>query len=112
MRAAAGEAWDYSECFAEVAPWFHTADLAVVNHGDTRRPGTTHRFIHASTPLRHLVDALHAAGFGLFLTANNHCLDRHDRGVRHTLNALDSRRLPHTGTYRRPRRTRSLMPPG
>lgn len=103
------EAWDYSECFAEVAPWFHTADLAVVNLETPVGPAPHTGYPCFNAP-EAFVDALHAAGFGLFLTANNHCLDRHDRGVRHTLDALDSRRIPHTGTYRDHAERDSLTP--
>ena len=40
-----------------------------------------------------------AAGFDLFLTANNHTLDRGHRGLRSTLSVLDDRELLHIGTY-------------
>jgi len=42
---------------------------------------------------------LAAAGFDLFLTANNHTLDRGHRGLRSTLSVLDDRELLHIGTY-------------
>jgi poly-gamma-glutamate synthesis protein (capsule biosynthesis protein) len=39
-------------------------------------------------------------GFDLFLTANNHCLDRRDKGLVRTCHMLDSLAIPHIGTYR------------
>lgn len=39
------------------------------------------------------------AGFDLLLTANNHILDRGDRGLRRTLAVLDSIGVDHIGTY-------------
>ena len=38
-------------------------------------------------------------GFDLFLTANNHCLDRYTRGAIRTLHILDSIGADHIGTY-------------
>ena len=43
--------------------------------------------------------ALKDAGFDMFLTANNHCLDRRDKAARRTLQALDSLGVDHIGTY-------------
>ncbi len=45
------------------------------------------------------VEALRDAGFDLFLTANNHTLDRGETGLRKTLHLLDSLGLDHIGTY-------------
>ena len=43
--------------------------------------------------------ALAAAGFDLFLTANNHTLDRREKGLKRTAATLDSLGLAHIGTY-------------
>lgn len=101
--------WDYSECFEAVAPWFHTADLAVVNL-ETPVGDAPHSGYPCFNAPEDFVDALHHAGFGLFLTANNHCLDRRDRGSSSTVNALDARRLPHLGTYHDAAARDTLMP--
>lgn len=111
LEAAAlpGGGWDYSECFADVAPWIKTADLAVVNLETPIGPAP-----HSGYPCFNAPDAfLHAlrdAGFDLFLTANNHTLDRRDRGVRSTIEALDACGLPHIGTYRNAADRDSLVP--
>lgn len=43
--------------------------------------------------------ALKDAGFDVFLTANNHCLDKGKKGVERTIMMLDSIRVKHLGTY-------------
>ncbi|MDE6541028.1 MAG: CapA family protein [Muribaculaceae bacterium] len=104
-----GGAWDYSECFAGVAPWFKTVDFAVVNLETPIGPAPHSGYpcFNAPEPYLH---ALRDAGFDLFLTANNHTLDRRDRGLRHTVDALDSNGLAHIGTYRDTAARDSLMP--
>ncbi len=101
--------WDYSECFAGVAPWIETADLAVVNLetpiGDA--PHSGYPCFNAPEAYLH---ALRDAGFDLFLTANNHTLDRRDRGARATIDALDRNALPHLGTYHDAAARDSLVP--
>lgn len=41
-------------------------------------------------------------GVDLFSTANNHCLDQGEAGLRETLDFLDARGYPHVGTARSP----------
>lgn len=90
--------YDFSECFTEFAPFIQTADYAVVNLETpvSRPPYSGYPCFNAPATY---IDALHEAGFDLFLTANNHTLDRRDRGLKATIEALDSRKLPHVGTY-------------
>jgi len=104
-----GGAWDYAECFAGVSPWFLTADLAVVNLETPVGPPPHSGYPCFNAPEPYLL-ALRDAGFGLFLTANNHTLDRRDRGLRHTIDALDRYSLPHIGTYRDAAARDSLTP--
>lgn len=92
-------AYDYSGCFDAIAPIVGTADYAVVN---LETPIGTHNFTGYpcfNAPASY-VDALREAGFDLFLTANNHTLDRRDKGLLHTLTVLDSAHVDHIGTYR------------
>ncbi len=101
--------WDYSECFADVAPWFRSADLAVVNLETPIGPAPHSGYPCFNAPDTYL-RALRDAGFRLFLTANNHTLDRRDKGLRHTLDALDSIGASHLGTYRNAAERTRLMP--
>ena len=44
--------------------------------------------------------AIRDAGFNVILFANNHCFDKGKRGAMHTLDLLDSLKIPHCGVYR------------
>ena len=46
------------------------------------------------------LDALQYAGFDAFIMANNHGCDGGELGITETLDALDSRGIPHTGIFR------------
>lgn len=74
------------------------ADYAVVNLETTigHQKYTGYPCFHSPESY---VDALMDAGFDMFLTANNHTLDRNSTGVKSTIEALDSRHLDHIGTY-------------
>lgn len=102
--------YDFSDCFARIQPYVTSADYAVVN---LETPvSARHRFSGYpcfNAPASY-IDALADAGFDMFLTANNHTLDRRDSGLRATLDALDSRRLDHIGTYRHHAERDSLLP--
>lgn len=93
--------YDFSDCFTLIAPEISKADYAVVNLETPLgggRGGYT-GFPCFSAPDSYAV-ALKKAGFDLFLTANNHTLDRGDSGLRRTISVLDSLQIPHTGTFR------------
>lgn len=95
-----GGSYDFTDCFRLIAPDISSADYAVVNLETPLgggRGGYT-GFPCFSAPDSYAV-ALKEAGFDLFLTANNHTLDRGDSGLRRTLSALDSLKIPHTGTF-------------
>ena len=90
--------YDYSPCFEYVKQDIAWADLAVVNLECPLggKPYTGYPCFSApDSYARQLRDV----GFDLFLTANNHCLDRRDKGLVRTCQALDSLGIPHIGTY-------------
>lgn len=96
----AGGGYDFSDCFRMIAPAVREADYAVVNLETPLgggRGGYT-GFPCFSAP-DSFAEELRKAGFDLFLTANNHTLDRSDAGLRRTLAVLDSLGVQHTGTY-------------
>ncbi len=98
-RTTGGD-YDFTGYFDAIRPYVTTADYAVVN---LETPvSAMHRYsgypCFNAPPA--FVDALADAGFDLFLTANNHTLDRSDRGLRATLDCLDARGHDHIGTYR------------
>lgn len=93
-----GKSYDYSQYFTDIEPIISTADLAVVNLETPVGEGRYSGYPCFYAPTEYL-DALADAGFDLFLTANNHTLDRGPAGLRSTINELDKRKLAHLGTY-------------
>lgn len=99
LQLGGGKRYDYSDCFGMIAPTVSRADYAVVNLEVPLGGGPTYSgYPCFSAPDSYAV-ALKDAGFDMFLTANNHCLDRGDRAARRTLTALDSLGVDHIGTY-------------
>lgn len=95
-----GSCYDYRECFELIAPIVKKADYAIVNLEvplGGGKGGYT-GFPCFSAP-DSFAEALKDAGFDLFLTANNHTLDRRDYGLRRTITVLDSLKVDHIGTY-------------
>ncbi len=97
--ARKGDSYDYSQCFRYVDDYIREADYAVVNFECTLGGKPYKGYPCFSAPDEYAV-ALQNAGFDLFLTANNHCLDTRDAGLKRTLSQLDDRSIPHLGTYR------------
>lgn len=105
----AGGTWDYTECFAEVSPWIREADYAVVNLETTLGEKGFTGYPCFCSPDAY-AEALKEAGFDLFLNANNHTLDRRDRGLKRTIAVLDSLGVDHIGTYRNIEERNERMP--
>ena len=96
--ARKGKDYDYTGYFDDIKPFVSVADYAVVNLETPVSTPPYSGYPCFNTPPAFL-DALADAGFDLFLTANNHTLDRGARGLRKTIEELDVRRLAHTGTF-------------
>lgn len=90
--------YDYSYCFSAIAPYVRDADYAIVNLETPVAKDYCSGYPQFNAPVSY-VEALADAGFDLFLTANNHTLDRRDRGLTQTVAVLDSLGLAHVGTY-------------
>lgn len=102
--------YDYSDCYTLIAPEIQSADYAVCNLEVPLGGGSNYSgYPCFSAPDSYAV-ALKEAGFDMMLTANNHCLDRRDKGARRTLNVLDSLGIDHIGTYRYASERDSLVP--
>lgn len=88
----------YAQCFSEIRSYVEHADLAVVNLECPLggKPYTGYPCFCAPDAW---ATALRDAGFDLFLLANNHILDRRDRGLHRTLSTLDSLAIAHTGVW-------------
>ena len=90
--------YDYSQCFEYLKDDITWADMAVVNLECPLGGKPYTGYPCFSAPDSYAVQ-LRDVGFDLFLTANNHCLDRRDKGLVRTCQALDSLGIAHIGTY-------------
>ncbi len=99
LELGGGKNYDYSGCFTYIAPEITAADYAVCNLEVPLGGGPDYTGYPCFSAPDSYAKALKDAGFDLFLTANNHCLDRRDEAARRTLLALDSLGVDHIGTY-------------
>lgn len=90
--------YDYSPCFRFVKDYIQSADLAILNLEVTLAGPPYTGYPQFSSPDALAVAALDA-GFDLFTTANNHCMDRGRSGLERTLYTLSTLSLPPLGTY-------------
>jgi len=101
VRAARGEDGRYriQDAFTPVEPVIAGADIAFAN---LEAPLGGEDMAFSGYPTfnapRALGEALAEAGFDVVQTANNHCLDRREKGLVRTLLALDAEGLMHVGT--------------
>lgn len=100
--------FDYSHYFSAIEPYIKRADYAVVNLETPIGEKGFSGYPMFCAPAAY-AKALGDAGFDMLLTANNHTLDRRDRGLRHTYAVLDSLGIDHIGTY--PSAVRSAVLP-
>lgn len=105
-----GVNYDYSGCFKYIAPQITEADYAVVNLEVPLGGGPRYSGYPCFSAPDSYAEALRDAGFDLFLTANNHCLDSGDKAARRTLKALDRIGVDHIGTYHDAEQRDSLVP--
>ena len=86
---------DYSPYFTSIEPYISSADYAVVNL-EAPLGGAPYSGYPMFCAHDNYVTTLTDTGFDLVLLANNHILDRRDRGVRRTVSTLESklRRTP------------------
>ena len=93
------KAYNYCPFFEYVKPYVSEADLGVVNLEVPLAGPPYSGYPEFSSPDA-LIDGLKSIGFGIFITANNHSLDRNKQGFERTLEILDSFKIQHTGTFR------------
>lgn len=90
--------YDYSSYFKHVAEEIKQADIAVVNL-ETTLPGVRFTGYPCFGSPDEYAHALKDAGFDIFLTANNHILDKGKKGLERTVMMLDSMKVKHTGVF-------------
>ena len=101
--------YDYTACFQYIEEDVRWADLAVVNL-ECPLGGKPYTGYPCFSAPDSYAQRLKDVGFDLFLTANNHCLDRRDKGLMRTCQMLDSLGIPHIGTYRDSQERRERLP--
>lgn len=91
--------YNYDECFAGIKAEVEGADVAIANFETTLAGPPYSGFPQFSAPDDFLRGVI-KAGFDIMLTANNHCVDTHRKGLERTLTMMDSLKVEHLGTYR------------
>ena len=99
LELGQGNSYNYSDCFSLISPSIQKADYAVCNlEVPLGGPPNYSGYPCFSAP-DSFAKALADAGFDMFLTANNHCLDRKGKAAKRTLCVLDSLKIDHIGTF-------------
>ena len=102
--------YDYSDCFTLISPAIEEADYAVCNLEVPLGGGPDYTGYPCFSAPDSYAQTLADAGFDMMLTANNHCLDRRGKAAIRTLDALDSMKIDHIGTYRSAAERDALIP--
>lgn len=93
--------YEYRDNYRFVKPYLSAADVAVANLEVTLAGPPYSGYPMFSSPDA-LALALKDAGFDVLQTANNHTCDKGSKGVKRTLDVLDSLGFEHFGSYRSP----------
>ncbi len=100
---------NYDTYFKSLTPYISSADFAVVNL-ETPLGGAPYSGYPMFCAHDNYVDALTGSGFDLLLSANNHILDRRDRGVIRTIRTFENKGVPYLGVYRNKAHRDSILP--
>ncbi|WP_019414019.1 CapA family protein [Paenisporosarcina sp. TG20] len=99
--ATAEGTYDFSSMFLKVKPFLESADIAVANQ-ETMIGGTELGL--SSYPLFNspyeIGDALKEVGIDIVTIANNHTLDKGEKGIINATNYWDSIGMPYTGSFK------------
>lgn len=98
LKAGGGQRHDYTACFQYIEDDIRNADYAVCNL-EVTLGGKPYKGYPCFSAPEDYPRHLKAIGFDLLYTANNHCLDTGDAGLRRTIQQLDEMNIPHIGTY-------------
>lgn len=100
----------YNGNFSDISKEISSADIAVVNL-EAPLGGQPYTGYPTFSAPDEFATALKECGFDIFLTANNHILDKGAKGTLRTIHVLDSIGVRHTGSYRNSvtRRTETPM---
>ncbi|MDE6322887.1 MAG: CapA family protein [Paramuribaculum sp.] len=104
-----GNVYDFSDYYKGIEPYIKSADLAVVNL-ETPIAGAPYSGYPCFNAPDSYLAQLKTSGFDFILAANNHTLDRRDRGLRGTIDRLNAEGLPYVGIYRNRAERDSVCP--
>jgi poly-gamma-glutamate synthesis protein (capsule biosynthesis protein) len=90
--------YNYDDVFKYIKPVIEDADISIANFEVTLAGPPYTGYPQFSSPAD-LAAACKNAGIDYLVTANNHSADRGSKGIRGTINRLDSLGIPHTGTF-------------
>jgi poly-gamma-glutamate capsule biosynthesis protein CapA/YwtB (metallophosphatase superfamily) len=93
--------YNYDTCFSMIRNYVSSADIAFLNL-EVCLAGPPYKGYPQFSSPDELAIAAKKAGFDIFLTANNHSLDRGKKGLERTIAVLDSLGITHTGTFINP----------
>ena len=99
----------YDTYFTAIQPYISSADFAVVNL-ETPLGGAPYSGYPMFCAHDNYLIAIADAGFDLVLSANNHILDRKDRGLRRTIETFEKNNMPYLGIYRHRAHRDSVLP--
>ncbi len=94
----ATNSYDYSDCFSHIKPIVQKTDVSVCNY-EVTMGGRPYKGYPCFSAPDEYADEIHNLGFGVFLTANNHCLDKGQSGLERTISELQKRAITQLGTY-------------
>lgn len=97
----ADKSYEYRDNFRFVKEYVSSVDLAVANLEVTLAGPPYSGYPMFSSPDA-LAFAVKDAGFDVLQTSNNHTCDKGTKGVKRTLDVLDSLKIEHFGSYRSP----------
>ncbi len=104
-----GGGYNFSGYFDSVKQYVESADFAVVNF-EASLGGKPYKGYPCFSAPDEFPEALTSAGFDFFLLANNHILDRRDKGLHRTISRLDSLQIPYAGVWHNRTARDSLAP--
>lgn len=96
---ASDSSYSYWSTFSLIADYLGSADICIANLEVTLAGEPFKGYPQFSSPDQLAIDA-QKAGVDVFITANNHCLDRGSKGFNRTLDVLDTLGIFYTGTFR------------
>ncbi|MCM1348858.1 MAG: CapA family protein [Firmicutes bacterium] len=107
-RTSSGE-YDYSSYFTALEPYIKSADFAVINL-ETPLAGAPYTGYPTFCAPDSYLTQIQKSGFDFILAANNHTLDKRDKGLLRTIDQFNKHSIPYAGIYRNKAERDSVNP--